>query len=152
MVNATILTSRSINCHFIIPQETTDYVLRQVYDTFIASKRSNLPAGSKSGLSKVCQNSKYAFVTSCLVATYMQNSLSCSIKPLPEAFTKEYLSLATKKNSPYLGVINHKYEFRVDLQFSRLGPLICVIFLFVRNKIGKSYTQFPHSFFAERKW
>jgi hypothetical protein len=31
---------------------------------------------------------------------------------LPEAFTKEYLSLAVAKNSDYLGIINHKYEFQ----------------------------------------
>jgi hypothetical protein len=97
---------------FCFLQQTTDPILRQVYDTFIASKRNNLPTDSKFGLSKICQNKNYAFVTSCLIATYMKNSLSCSIMPLPEAFTKEYLSLAVTKNSVYLDIINHKYEFQ----------------------------------------
>lgn len=101
-----------IFCHnkwtFAFFQEATDPVLHQVYNRFIAHKRYNLPPNSILGLNKICENKKYAFVTSSLIAAYTENSLGCSIIHLPEAFTREYLSLAVAKNSAYLDIINHK--------------------------------------------
>ncbi|PNF41651.1 hypothetical protein B7P43_G07625 [Cryptotermes secundus] len=88
-------------------EEATDPILHQVYSRFIAHKRYNLPPNSIFGLNKVCENKKYAFVTSSLIATYTEKSLSCYVVPLPEAFTREYLSLAVAKNSAYLDIINH---------------------------------------------
>jgi hypothetical protein len=63
---------------------------------------------SKLGLKKICEDKKFAFVTSGLIATYIKKNLSCPIVPLPEALSREYLSLAVKKKNPYLGILNHK--------------------------------------------
>jgi hypothetical protein len=89
-------------------QETSDSILRQVYDKFIAPKGHDLQINSKIGLNKICLDKKFAFVTSDLFAAHIKNNLSCSIVALPEALNREYLALAVQKKSPYLEILNQK--------------------------------------------
>ncbi|GFG34970.1 hypothetical protein Cfor_09315 [Coptotermes formosanus] len=102
-------------------EETTDPILHQVYDKFILRKRHDLQLSSKLGLKKICEDKKFAFVTSGLIATYIKKNLSCPIVPLPEALSREYLSLAVKKKNPYLGILNHNLlKLRHDGSLQRL--------------------------------
>ena len=88
-------------------QETTNPVLKNLYEKYIQNNQQ-LPPHALSGLSRVCSRSKYAFVTSDLIANYMKEKLSCSLEIIPGTLMKETLALAVAKNSSFLDVINYK--------------------------------------------
>ncbi|PSN42552.1 hypothetical protein C0J52_03833, partial [Blattella germanica] len=86
-------------------QEASDPVLKQLYERLSFTK--DLPLISLAGLQKVCNQDKFAFVTSTLIAAVMIKNLTCLVEAVPGTLMKEYLALALAKNSPFRGIINH---------------------------------------------
>jgi len=89
-------------------QTSTDSLLKLTYDTLIAPHESTLTFSDVEGLRRLCHEKKYAHVTSnynLLREGYMPN---CSISLIPKAFFRGLLTFPLAKNSPFLGLLNHK--------------------------------------------
>lgn len=70
-------------------------------------KPYEFPLTEHEGLSRVCTENKYAFLTTDILIQYAWHHQNCSITAIPIDMFHCTVALIFKKNSPYLGVTNY---------------------------------------------
>lgn len=72
-------------------------------------KENHLPTNYLEGLSRVCKEDKYAFMTLDNVVSQLQSSLDCIVLPL-NIISQTSIGIALQPHSPYRGLIDSKLE------------------------------------------
>lgn len=70
-------------------------------------KEKNLPMNYFEGLTRVCNEDKYAFMTLDNVVSQLQSSVNCVVMPL-NVISQTSISMALQPHSPYRGLIDNK--------------------------------------------
>jgi len=81
-------TGRLFNFHVsFFQQASVESIMRQVYEKLIQPNRHDAPPDTVSGLQRVCDQSKYAFVVDSMRAFSVSNSVvTCDLVAVPDAF------------------------------------------------------------------
>jgi hypothetical protein len=82
--------------------------MRQVYERLIEPNRNDAPRDTATGLQRVCERSKYAFVVDSARAASVMNNVTCGPVALPDAFIPAPGTFVIGKHSPYRRLINSK--------------------------------------------
>lgn len=102
------LNSIDIHRMFDLFQMAQDKLLKDLYLNYIAPELSSAAKNNLDGFRKVCKK-KYAHIAMSFIATAKRDQMSCTIFEMPQFFVKSIGSFAAlPKNSPYVGVLNHK--------------------------------------------
>ncbi|XP_054004327.1 probable glutamate receptor isoform X1 [Hylaeus anthracinus] len=87
-------------------QNTSDRVLTFMFEQLLTGE-SDLPSNYLDGLSRVCQENKYAFMTLDNMAAVLQGRVDCILEPL-DVIAQTTIAMAVPANSPYRGIIDAK--------------------------------------------
>lgn len=82
--------------------------MREVYAKLIAPDKDNLPISIEEGMQRVCDVNCYAFMTSLDVVLGLLDNITCELSSVLGASIPESLAMSAIKQSPYLGLVNHK--------------------------------------------
>ncbi|KAK1122578.1 hypothetical protein K0M31_009023 [Melipona bicolor] len=85
-------------------QNTSDNVLTIMFDQLL-TKETDLPPNYFDGLTRVCQEKKYAFMTLDNMASVLQGKVECALEPL-DVIMQTTVAMAVPADSPYRGIIN----------------------------------------------
>ncbi|XP_043272684.1 probable glutamate receptor [Venturia canescens] len=85
-------------------QNTTDEILKVLFDD-VLTKETELPGTYLDGLTKVCEEDKYGFMTLDNVVSQLQPKVSCKLEPL-DTITQSSIAMAVAPRSPYKGIID----------------------------------------------
>ena len=77
-----------------------------MYDQLL-SRETDLPPNYFDGLTRVCQEKKYAFMTLDNMASVLQGKVECALEPL-DVIMQTTIAMAVPADSPYRGIINSK--------------------------------------------
>jgi len=102
-------TGRQFNFHVSFFQQTPEKsVMRQVYEKLIVPNLHDAPPDTVSGLQRVCDKSKYAFMVDSMRAVSVSNSVTCDLVAVPDAFIPSPGTFVIAKHSPFRRLINSK--------------------------------------------
>jgi hypothetical protein len=82
--------------------------MRQVYEKLIVPNRQDAPPDAVSGLQRVCDMSKYAFVVDSIRVASVSNSVTCDVVAVPDAYIPAPGTFVIAKHSPFRRLINSK--------------------------------------------
>ncbi|KOX79721.1 Glutamate receptor delta-1 subunit [Melipona quadrifasciata] len=85
-------------------QNTSDNVLTIMFDQLL-TREADLPPNYFDGLTRVCQEKKYAFMTLDNMASVLQGKVECALEPL-DVIMQTTIAMAVPADSPYRGIIN----------------------------------------------
>ncbi|KAF3429742.1 hypothetical protein E2986_05555 [Frieseomelitta varia] len=85
-------------------QNTSDNVLTVMFDQLL-TRETDLPPNYFDGLTRVCQEKKYAFMTLDNMASVLQGKVECALEPL-DVIMQTTIAMAVPADSPYHGIIN----------------------------------------------
>ncbi|KAK0174203.1 hypothetical protein PV328_007312 [Microctonus aethiopoides] len=91
---------------FTFFQNTSDKVMSVLFEKVLV-KENHLPTNYLEGLSRVCKEDKYAFMTLDNVVSQLQSSLDCIVLPL-NIISQTSIGIALQPHSPYRGLIDSK--------------------------------------------
>ena len=80
----------------------------QVYEKLILPNRHDAPPDTVSGLQRVCDRSKYAFVVDSIRADSVWNNVTCDVVAVPDAVIPASGTFVIAKDSPLRRLINSK--------------------------------------------
>jgi len=104
-------TGRLFNFHVsFFQQASEESIMRQVYEKLILPNRHDASPDTVSGLQRVCDQSKYAFVVDSMRAFSVSNSVTCDLVAVPDAFIPASATFLIAKHSPFRRLINSKYD------------------------------------------
>nr|CAD7405182.1 unnamed protein product [Timema poppensis] len=86
--------------------DTSNHVMRSIYQVMLTSP-DNFPDMTRDGLQRACEL-KFAFFAPEVHGMNLLNSVTCSLKLLPNTCIKSSLSIPLQKNSPYKTSITDK--------------------------------------------
>ncbi|KAK0169134.1 hypothetical protein PV327_002880 [Microctonus hyperodae] len=89
---------------FTFFQNTSDKVMSVLFEKVLV-KENHLPTNYLEGLSRVCKEDKYAFMTLDNVVSQLQSSLDCIVLPL-NIISQTSIGIALQPHSPYRGLID----------------------------------------------
>ncbi|XP_023717063.1 uncharacterized protein LOC111869631 isoform X2 [Cryptotermes secundus] len=101
--------------HLHLFQDSDDPLMRQIYTDLIEPEvRSNaLPQTDLEGLRKLCDESKYSFLTLDTSLKGLEKEIPCNIVAIPRAFHTTTLSMLISKSSSYRTLFtDHMQEIR----------------------------------------
>lgn len=67
---------------------------------------TTLPSNETSGLAKVCDDDKFAYMCSETIFKYVKRDMDCEFVPLKTTRREFGIGFDLPKNSPYLGLFN----------------------------------------------
>lgn len=70
-------------------------------------KETDLPLNYLEGLSRVCSESKYAFMALDAAVSQLKSSVDCILVPL-DTISQTSIGMALTPDSPFRGIINNK--------------------------------------------
>jgi hypothetical protein len=82
--------------------------MRQVYEKLIVPNRHDAPSDTVSGLQRVCDKSKYAFVLDSIRVASVSNSVTCDVVAVTDAYILAPGAFVIAKHSPFRRLINSK--------------------------------------------
>ncbi|XP_076241054.1 glutamate receptor ionotropic, delta-1 [Calliopsis andreniformis] len=85
-------------------QNTNDRILTVMFDELLA-KEVDLPNNYLDGLTRVCDEEKYAFMTLDNMAGVLQGLVDCTLEPL-DSMMQTTIAMAVSAHSPYRGIID----------------------------------------------
>ena len=91
-------------------QNTSDNVLTIMFDQLL-TRETDLPPNYFDGLTRVCREKKYAFMTLDNMASVLQGKVECALEPL-DVIMQTTIAMAVPADSPYHGIINSKWVRR----------------------------------------
>lgn len=87
-------------------QNSTDPVMKKIYQTMIAPNRHNFPSSDDEGFQRVCSVPNYAYITYTELEYKETTTFSCDLTEIPQIYIPGSLAITTVKNSPYKGTFN----------------------------------------------
>ncbi|KAK0098752.1 hypothetical protein PV326_004031 [Microctonus aethiopoides] len=90
---------------FTFFRNTSDKVMSVLFEKVLV-KEKNLPMNYFEGLTRVCNEDKYAFMTLDNVVSQLQSSVNCVVMPL-NVISQTSISMALQPHSPYRGLIDN---------------------------------------------
>lgn len=90
-------------------QNSSDKVLRVLFDELL-TKEVTLPNNYVEGLTNVCEEENYAFMTLDNVVSQLQPKVSCKLEPL-DLIMQSSIAMGVSPRSPYRQIINSKSVF-----------------------------------------
>ncbi|XP_057331853.1 probable glutamate receptor [Microplitis mediator] len=90
---------------FTFFQNTSDPVMSVLFDDVLV-KETDLPTNYLEGLSRVCSESKYAFMALDAAVSQLKSSVDCILVPL-DTISQTSIGMALTPDSPYRGIINN---------------------------------------------
>ena len=82
--------------------------MMEAYAKLIEPDKDDLPITIEEGMQRVCDESKYAFMTSLDVVLGSLDLISCKLMSVLGASIPESLAIAIAKKNPYRSLINYK--------------------------------------------
>jgi hypothetical protein len=79
---------------------------RVAYEKLIAPFMNDMPKSDPDGFRRVCDERKYAYISTDFYMRQIASSLSCQVLPLPGTSYPETLTYIIFKTSHYKGLIN----------------------------------------------
>lgn len=73
----------------------------------LLTRETDLPVNYLDGLTRVCKESKYAFMTLDNMAAVLRGKVDCSLEPL-DVMMQTTIAMAVPPQSPYRGIIDTK--------------------------------------------
>ena len=102
-------TGRLFNFHVSFFQHASEgSVMHQVYEKLILPHRHDAPPDTVSGLQRICDKSKYAFVVDSTREASVSNNVTCDLVAVPDAFIPASGTFVIAKHSPFRRLINSK--------------------------------------------
>ncbi|CAD6233938.1 GSCOCG00007415001-RA-CDS, partial [Cotesia congregata] len=86
-------------------QNTTDPIIGVLYDEVLV-KETELPSNYLEGLSKVCSEDKYAFMSLDAAVSQLKSSVHCTLVPL-DTISQASIGMALGPDCPFRGIINN---------------------------------------------
>ena len=95
--------------YLIVLQESKNKIMRQLYVKLILPKKDHFHASAMEGFLRLCQEDKYALVTSDMsMLRFEGEDIPCNIQKVPQTNIPGSVSIAIKKKSPYRNLFNYQ--------------------------------------------
>jgi hypothetical protein len=100
-------------CKFIFYclQNSSNPVLREVYDKMIKPNTNTLTGSFQEGLKRVCKESKFGFLIGQITFQGLAQNVSCKIVSIPKAYYTTTASFIINRGSPYKKLFTHLWVF-----------------------------------------
>ncbi|XP_033609385.1 probable glutamate receptor isoform X2 [Cryptotermes secundus] len=94
------------NAHEELLKNSKNLIIRKAYKTLVEPKRQKLPRSTVEGLRRLCNEDKYSFFCSKIMAKGLMQNLPCSVVEISEMSYRITVSMVISKQSPYKRFFN----------------------------------------------